>query len=160
MMLTEKIFNILKERNIDYKYIEHAPTVTCEESAAARGEDIGIGGKTLLFKDKRDFRIFVISARLQAVQKNKPIVVLHGTDTMSKTAKYCYENISSVSVPVIFTGAMRPKGFVDTDANQNVAEALFALSLVEPGFYISFHNRLYNVPDVQKNYQKRTFEKI
>ena len=66
MMLTEKIFNILKERNIDYKYIEHAPTVTCEESAAARGEDIGIGGKTLLFKDKRDFRIFVISARLQA----------------------------------------------------------------------------------------------
>ena len=31
-----------------------------------------------------------------------PVVVLHGTDTMDQTAKYCLENHPKVSVPVVF----------------------------------------------------------
>lgn len=45
-----------------YSSLTHEPTPTCEESAIARAEDIKIGGKTLLLKDKSDFRLFVLSA--------------------------------------------------------------------------------------------------
>ncbi len=87
-----------------------------------------------------------------------PIVVLHGTDTMDQSARYCFEQLGAVPVPVIFTGAMRPIGFDNSDARQNVTEALFASRLIAPGFYISFHGRLFTVPNVRKNRDKGTFE--
>lgn len=43
----------------------HDRALTCEQSAMARGLDQKFGGKTLLFKDKNDFRLFVISASQQ-----------------------------------------------------------------------------------------------
>ena len=92
------------------------------------------------------------------LKENLPIVVLHGTDTMEITARYCFERIKSLKVPVIFTGAMVPLEFGKTDAVQNVTEALLAVKLVKPGFYISFHNELFEVPCVRKNKDNRTFE--
>ena len=91
---------------------------------------------------------------------NSPIVILHGTDTMAITANYCFENIKNITVPVVFTGAMVPMGFDDTDATQNVTEALLAAKLLPAGLYISFHNQIFQVPHVQKNKEKRTFEEI
>ena len=91
-------------------------------------------------------------------EKNCPIVILHGTDTMSVSAEYCHKTLANPKVPVIFTGAMIPMGFEDTDAAQNVTEALLAAKLLPPGFYISFHNQVFKVPNVQKNKEKRTFE--
>ena len=87
-----------------------------------------------------------------------PIVVLHGTDTMSVTAEFCFSRISQPSVPVVFTGAMIPMGFDDSDAAQNVTEALLAAKLLPPGFYISFHNQVFTLPQVRKNREKGTFE--
>lgn len=66
MSLTAKIIHLLNENKIKFKELDHRSTVTSEESAKARGEDIKIGGKTLLMKDKEDFRLFVLSAALQA----------------------------------------------------------------------------------------------
>lgn len=120
---------------------------------------VSVMAKDSLHMTDYDRSLFV-NALKEQLKKKCPIVVLHGTDTMAKTANYCYEHIKDLEVPVIFTGAMRPKGFIDTDANQNVAEALFASGFVIPGFYITFHNRLYNVPNAQKNYSLRTFEKV
>lgn len=54
------------ENQITYRECDHEPTITSEQSAEARGEDIKIGGKTLLMKDKADFRLFVLSAAKQA----------------------------------------------------------------------------------------------
>ncbi|MBT3584652.1 MAG: hypothetical protein HN509_07080 [Halobacteriovoraceae bacterium] len=68
--LTAKIRALLKAKKVAFKEVSHAPATTCEESAKARGEEVRIGGKTLLFKDKRDFRLFVISAAKQ-VDSNK-----------------------------------------------------------------------------------------
>ncbi len=92
------------------------------------------------------------------MQKLAPIVVLHGTDTMSVSAKFCFEKISSPKVAVVFTGAMIPMGFEDSDASQNVTEALLAAKLLAPGFYISFHNQIFKVPSVRKSKEKGTFE--
>lgn len=87
-----------------------------------------------------------------------PVVVLHGTDTMQETAEQVHKELSDIKIPVVFTGAMKPLGFEDSDALQNVTEALFAAQIISPGIYISFHNKLFNVPGVRKNKELRTFE--
>lgn len=101
----------------------------------------------------------LIAETIQAQMKqNFPIVILHGTDTMHVTAEYCHKVIGQPSVPVVLTGAMIPMGFDDTDASQNVTEALLAAKLLPPGFYISFHNQVFKCPQVRKNKDKGTFE--
>ncbi len=118
-----------------------------------------IMSKDSLHMDDQDREI--IKEAILNFSKNKcPIVILHGTDTMEVTARYCFENIQNINIPVIFTGAMRPMGFIESDAVQNVVESLYAANLVPPGFYISFHNHLFKVPNVRKNHETGTFEKI
>lgn len=60
--MLEKIQELLKKNNIKFKEIHHESTRTSEESAAARGEDIRIGGKALVIKIDDNFKIFVLSA--------------------------------------------------------------------------------------------------
>jgi len=107
--------------------------------------------------DDRDLLIRFIKSKLAL---GVPIIVVHGTDTMEISAKWCYDQLlkDDLRVPIVFTGAMRPLGFVDTDANQNVIESLMACKLLPPGIYISFHNQVHKVPNVRKNKQKGTFE--
>ena len=115
--------------------------------------------KDSLFMDDVD-REVICNAIGQESKKGVPIVILHGTDTMAETANYCFKKMKHLPIPVVFTGAMVPMGFEDTDATQNVTEALLSAKLLAPGFYISFHNQIFVVPNVQKNKEKRTFESI
>jgi L-asparaginase len=96
----------------------------------------------------------------EQMQRGFPIVVLHGTDTMSLTAETCHKQLGTPKVPVVFTGAMIPMGFDDSDAAQNVTEALLAAKMLSPGFYISFHNQIFKCPQVRKNKEKGTFEEF
>ena len=118
--------------------------------------------KSLMSKDSLDMddqdRGIIHKAILRFAQYGDPIVVLHGTDTMQQTAELVQKEMPACEIPIIFTGAMKPLGFIDSDAIQNVTEAIFAAQIVRAGVYISFHNRLFSVPGVKKNKGKRTFE--
>ena len=118
--------------------------------------------KSLMAKDSLEMDSGDRGIILQAIERfqtyGNPIVVLHGTDTMQQTAELVESKMDNPLVPIIFTGAMKPLGFIDSDAVQNVIEALYAAQIVKNGVYISFHNRLFNVPGVRKNMQMRTFE--
>lgn len=87
-----------------------------------------------------------------------PIVVLHGTDSMVQTACLLFSELKEVPVAIVFTGAMKPMGFEDSDALQNLNESILAAKLLTPGVYISFHNKIFRLPHVAKNYHKKTFE--
>ena len=113
--------------------------------------------KDSLYMTDDDRKIICQSIRENA-DGQKPIVVLHGTDTMTVTAEFCQKQIQMPKVPIVFTGARIPMGFEDSDATQNVTEALYATRFLTPGFYISFHNQIFEVPNVQKNKEKSTFE--
>ena len=117
---------------------------------------------SILAKDSLDMtdedREFLVASIRHHMKRKSPIVVLHGTDTMHHSAEFCYKHLGEMQIPLIFTGAMRPLGFTDSDAFQNVTEALLASKLLAPGVYISFHNRVFKVPGVRKNKDKRTFE--
>jgi L-asparaginase len=116
--------------------------------------------KDSLYLTDEDREHVCTTIKYVAENKKTPIVVIHGTDTMSVTAEYCFQKLPKLKVPVIFTGAMKPVGFFQSDAPQNVTEALLAAKLLAPGIYISFHSRIFSVPQVRKNKEKRTFEAI
>jgi prolyl-tRNA editing enzyme YbaK/EbsC (Cys-tRNA(Pro) deacylase) len=61
----ESIKDLLNKNSIAYKEIHHQPTFTSEESAQARGEDISIGGKAILMKVDKHYKLFVLSASLK-----------------------------------------------------------------------------------------------
>jgi len=58
----ENIKTWLSSESIGFKEVHHQVTLTSEESAKARGEDISIGGKALVLKVGGSFKIFVLSA--------------------------------------------------------------------------------------------------
>lgn len=117
---------------------------------------------SLLNKDSLTFteydRILLTKSIQAQVEKGHPIVVLHGTDTMTKSAEFVQSHLTGLQLPVIFTGAMKPLGYIDSDAYQNVVSALMAAQMASPGIYVSFHLRLYTVPGVRKNPEKKSFE--
>ncbi|QLY26737.1 asparaginase domain-containing protein [Bdellovibrio sp. KM01] len=115
--------------------------------------------KDSLYMNDEDRALIAVTVKDQ-MQRGCPIVLLHGTDTMHVSAEYCFKEIGTPKVPVVFTGAMIPMGFDDSDATQNVTEAMLAAKLLPPGFYISFHNQIFKVPNVRKNREKGTFEEI
>jgi Ala-tRNA(Pro) deacylase len=58
----ETIRNQLNAAGIDYREVQHEPTRTSEESAAARGEALNVGAKALLLRTDDVFRLFVLPA--------------------------------------------------------------------------------------------------
>ena len=115
--------------------------------------------KDSLYMDEAD-RVLICNEIEEHAKFGFPIVVLHGTDTMDITSSFCHDRSPHPTVPVVFTGAMKPMGFDDSDATQNVVEAIFAAHIVDPGYWVTFHGRLYAVPTFRKNRQKGTFEAV
>jgi prolyl-tRNA editing enzyme YbaK/EbsC (Cys-tRNA(Pro) deacylase) len=60
--MLDKIRNWLNKESIDFREVHHEITLTSEESAKARGEDIAIGGKALILKIDDSFKIMILSA--------------------------------------------------------------------------------------------------
>ena len=65
-------------------------------------------------------------------------------------ASFSFRQCSGLEIPIILTGAMRPYEFRDTDATQNVIEALLASRMVDPGVYVAMHNRVLKFPGVDQ----------
>lgn len=118
-----------------------------------------IMSKDSLFMDDKD-RASILESIKTYSRFGNPVIVLHGTDTMDLTSRFCFENFKEIQVPVVFTGAMKPLGFDDSDAAQNVIEAIFAARILAPGYYVTFHGKLFTVPKFRKNKQLGTFEEI
>lgn len=55
----------LDSEGVEYRYVEHEPTRTSEQSAAARGESLEIGAKALVMKADETFVLVVLSAALK-----------------------------------------------------------------------------------------------
>ena len=92
-----------------------------------------------------------------AAQDHDAVVVIHGTDTLSETGELLVTALERLTMPVVLTGAMRPYEFRDTDATQNVTEALLAARLLPPGVYVVMHGHALAFPGVAKSRERRTF---
>lgn len=99
----------------------------------------------------------ILDAVREALPKGDAVLVVHGTDTLSVTGEHLHGNLSSLEKPVVLTGAMRPFEFRDSDAFQNVTEALMACRLLSGGVYAVMHSQALRFPGVIKDRQRMTF---
>ena len=88
------------------------------------------------------------------------VVVVHGTDRLAKTGEILHRAMDKAGgwrVPVVLTGAMRPYELRNSDALQNVTEALLAAQVLDPGVYCVMHSRILPFPGVEKDHAGGTF---
>lgn len=102
-------------------------------------------------------RDVILSAVRLALAAADAVLVVHGTDTLSVTGEHLHRNLPNLDRPVVLTGAMRPFEFRDSDAQQNVTEALLACRLCPPGVYVAMHNQVLSFPGVMKDRTRHTF---
>jgi len=117
----------------------------------------------VMSKDSLDMtdadRAKILAAVREAVALDDAVLVVHGTDTLSVTGEYLHAHLQGLAEPVVLTGAMRPYEFRDTDAFQNITEALLACRLLPPGVYCVMHNQSLKFPGVIKDRERRVFRK-
>ncbi len=83
------------------------------------------------------------------------ILIMHGTDGMVETAGWLGEIANK---KIIFTGAMQPAAFTDTDAVFNIGCAVGAIQVVEDGVYIVMNGQVFAADRVVKNRAGQCFE--
>jgi L-asparaginase len=104
-------------------------------------------------------RAVILDAVRDALGSDDAVLVVHGTDTLEQTGAHLVAGLGDVSKPVILTGAMRPFEFRDSDAYQNLTEALLACRLAPPGVYAAIHSQLLRFPGVVKDRKTLTFRR-
>jgi L-asparaginase len=114
---------------------------------------------SLMRKDSLEMNDADREAVKQAVLASTADRVLgtHGTDTMALTAKHLGD---AGGKTVVFTGAMQPARFHETDAIFNIGFALGTLANVGPGVYLTMNGRVFDPAKVRKNRDAGRFEDI
>ncbi|HTL66452.1 MAG TPA: asparaginase domain-containing protein [Lacunisphaera sp.] len=96
----------------------------------------------------------LVRKRVEA-SPEKHVLITHGTDTMTATA----EKLGGLTDKVIvFTGAMQPARFRNSDAVFNLGCAVGALQALPPGVYIAMNGVVSPAHAVKKNRAASRFE--
>jgi L-asparaginase len=84
------------------------------------------------------------------------IVITHGTDTMTDTARVLGE--ARLGKTIVLTGAMVPYAFGSSDGLFNLGSALSFVQSLPHGVYVAMNGRCFAWDDVVKNRQLGVFE--
>jgi L-asparaginase len=81
-------------------------------------------------------------------------VITHGTDTMTESAKVL-ASISSKTI--VFTGALSPARFAESDAMFNLGMAVAAVQTLPPGVYVAMSGQVFRGDQVRKDREHARF---
>ena len=88
--------------------------------------------------------------------KDNKIVITHGTDTMTETAKFlAMENLKKT---IVLTGAMIPYKFGSSDGLFNLGSAFAFAQVLPRGVFVAMNGRFFNWDKVVKNKTSGKFE--
>ncbi len=121
-------------------------------------ERLRLMNKDSLEMSEEDHALIAATA-CRASQTHEGVVVVHGTDRLTKTGDKMLEIGEPIESAIVLTGAMRPYELRNTDAMQNLTEALIAVQLCSPGVYVAMHNKVLAFPGVVKDRDLGTFVK-
>ncbi|MGV6815370.1 MAG: asparaginase domain-containing protein [Phycisphaerales bacterium] len=173
---------------IEKTYDEHTGTLSNRASIVQemlrllRLEDTQVNTLQLMQKDSLDLKDADRQRILDAVKlvigpaSDDPltdphgcrgVVILHGTDTLCQTGEWLHQALvenadpaQALTVPVILTGAMRPFEMKRSDALQNLNEAIFAATILDPAVYVVAHCKALSFPGPVKDRERGTFVKV
>jgi L-asparaginase len=86
------------------------------------------------------------------------IVITHGTDTMTETAKVLAEKVNGKTI--VITGAMIPYKFGSSDGLFNLGGALAFAQTLPAGVYIAMNGRYFDWNNCRKDKQNGIFEEL
>ncbi len=87
---------------------------------------------------------------------NNKVIITHGTDTMTETAK----KLSSIKdKAIVLVGSSKPEKFNESDAEFNIGTAIGAINILNSGVYIAINGCVYKWNEVRKK-EDGYFEKI
>ncbi len=98
-------------------------------------------------------RALIASAAKEAPESR--IVVTHGTDTMTETARVLAEAVPGKTV--VLTGALSPARFAETDAPFNLGMAFAAAQTAGPGVWIAMSGQVFDGLKVKKDREAGKF---
>jgi L-asparaginase len=99
----------------------------------------------------------LIVRQCETAGENK-IVITHGTDTMTDTAKILAQKIKNKTI--VLTGAMIPYKFGSSDGLFNLGSALAFVQTLPDGVYVVMNGKYFNADNVRKNKQTGEFEEL
>ncbi len=113
----------------------------------------------LMRKDSLHFTDDDRTAICEAVRASNAnhILITHGTDTMVKTA-LMLSDIDDKTI--VFTGALNPARFRDSDAVFNIGCAVGAVQSLAPGAWIAMNGCVWDPRKVRKNRGENRFEAV
>ena len=85
----------------------------------------------------------------------KRIIITHGTDTLIESARFLESQLNKRCI--IFTGAMRPQRFSNSDAAINLGMALAAVQLLHEGVYICIQGLVRQASLMQRDMESGSF---
>ena len=121
---------------------------------------VEVGIETLMMLDSLDMkekdRELIVKKCAAATEEQ--IVITHGTDTMTDTAKVL--GAKHLKKTIVITGAMIPYKFGTSDGLFNIASALAYVQTMPHGVYIAMNGRVFLHDKVIKNRETGIFEEI
>ena len=99
----------------------------------------------------------IIKRNCEMAEEDK-ILITHGTDTLTATAKYLAK--SEINKTIVLTGAMVPYAFGASDALFNLGSALAFVQALPVGVYVAMNGTVYTWDKVRKNKKTGFFEEI
>jgi len=99
----------------------------------------------------------LIAHQCRNAAENK-IVITHGTDTMTVTARMLAEKVPNKTI--VLTGAMIPYKFGSSDGFFNLGAALAFVQTLPPSVYVVMNGRYFHWDNVRKNKQTGQFEAL
>jgi L-asparaginase len=99
----------------------------------------------------------IIIENCKGAEEDK-IVITHGTDTMTVTAKVLAETITDKTI--VITGAMIPYKFGSSDGLFNLGSAIAFAQTLPYGVYIAMNGKCFPWNNCRKNRQSGVFEEL
>jgi L-asparaginase len=100
-------------------------------------------------------RALIAAAAREAPESR--VVITHGTDTMTDTAKTLAEIAGKT---IVLTGALSPARFAETDAPFNLGMAFAAAQTAGPGVWIAMSGQVFDGLKVRKDREAEKFVAI
>ena len=121
---------------------------------------VEVGIETLMMLDSLDMKEKdrELIVKKCAAANEEQIVITHGTDTMTNTAKVL--GAKRLKKTIVITGAMIPYKFGTSDGLFNIASALAYVQTLSHGVYIAMNGRVFLYNKVIKNRATGIFEEI
>ncbi|MEM7220254.1 MAG: asparaginase domain-containing protein [Pseudomonadota bacterium] len=92
-----------------------------------------------------------------AAAATRRIVITHGTDTMTDTARAIAPVVRERAATVVLTGALSPARFARSDATFNVGMAFATVQAVASGTYITMNGQVFDALAVVKDRAQNCF---